>query len=131
MTLSDLITKLENADGPDREIDLEIYRLKIDPDAKWFGPKTAGHVTDPNAEDYCKPLPRYTESIDAAITSIPEGSEYYRAHINTVSLWCHAEVVYESESWTKDVDNFYSSHKSTAIALCIAALKAHEAREDK
>lgn len=101
--MTDLITRLESADGPSRELDAEI--------AVVCGIDIGRSKGDPNDHR----LPAYTASIDAALTLVPEGRHTEieiwtdgrgRAEFNGVGTTCGA--------WGR----------TPALALAAAALKA-------
>ena len=113
---SDLIERLEALSGPDREVDAEIalatgwMQIKTD----WFRPKSA------DIWHHKSELPRYTASIDAAMTLVSEG-------------WYPQIGKLSAESWQANMGqanrgngvNAYAA--ALAIALCIAALRARSA----
>lgn len=114
---ADLITRLESADGPSRELDADIARaigwecVVRDPEAQgkyvcWRKHYRSGEWIM---------LPRYTASIDAALTLVPEGWDWAIFHTNgglTIHAWCGDKI-----------DHFGDT---PALALCIAALRAHQ-----
>lgn len=98
----ELIERLEKATGPDRELDIAICaalgKTRLDP-----GFQTA---------------PAYTDSLDAALTLVPEGLGWIISrHDNGGAYW--AEVGDEPWQYTG---------ATPAIALCIPALKARSAQ---
>lgn len=131
MTPQELIAKLEAATGPERELDAAIYWAQ-------FG-KTSRPVADAESEtpfsDFYKrseangmppfdmAVPRYTASIEAAMSLVPEGylpdvasSRHEGNPFYLVSLWR-----------PMDRENPTIGHSNLAIALTIAALKARSA----
>ncbi len=113
---TDLIARLEAAEGPDRGLDAEIARLKGYEvhDKLWV------RVTsyDGHEKGALSPLPHYTASIDAALTLVPEGWGWSFGQTPTdEGVEYHAQV-----NWEPIV-----AGGTPAIALCIAALKAREA----
>lgn len=152
-SLSHLIERLERATGPDRETDLAI-QLAIEPDGDIAGlmqfrrgfdgkPGMAwdihhgGSVCFEKRDDGGRcfynggyPLPKYSSSIDAAMTLVPQSDDptwrwrivefqewnkgnsywFWRARI---SGWPNMRPVYEC-----------GEHPISPIALCIASLKA-------
>jgi len=79
-------------------------------------------------------IPRYTQSIDSALTLVPEG--FYVSHIGRelkyggwyVKIKREADYGIESD----DVPRWTSgAHQPVAIALCIAALKAQESTNEE
>lgn len=107
MTTEELIEALEKAEGPSRELDEEITRVAI-----WR-----------NKVDRSVPVdrPRYTASIDAALTLVPEQYDMISFRSDpSGSGWelgefTGGEYIKHSEGST---DGLW------AIALCIAALRA-------
>lgn len=97
---SDLITRLEAATGPSRELDAEIVRL-----------------INPQATRLTR-APFYTGSLDAALTLVPEG-RYVKMQINRrrTTAW----------AWVEFDDGETVACADPALALCIAALKARSA----
>lgn len=100
----DLIKRLENAQGPDRELDALIY-LETQPHETWNA--TLGF--------YESISPHYTASIDDALTLVPKGhgweiyhSEYDRATYDRATVGQWPAVL---------------GH-TPILALCIAALRA-------
>jgi len=132
--MKDLIERLEKATGPDGELDAAIW-LTVDR-------HTASRCYWNAAPGLPKPIPealplglgrnavisnspRYTTSIDAALTLVPEGMWWligagqmrpeeplYGAQIRKPGFSTGGQVVSDAE------------HNCMAIALCIAALKA-------
>lgn len=106
--MTDLIARLEAATEGNRELDVEIHQLR-------------GFITD-------TPAP-YTQSIDAALTLIPDGW--------TVSVMRFSD----GEGYVELSDNqgrflvkgdteIYQEAATPALAICIAALKARETPND-
>lgn len=123
-SLSDLIARLEKAQGPDRclDADIAVYRqreavkagggLALSIHASMASP---GLVED--SAGVWRSL-HYTSSIDAAMTLVPKGMEK-----DFTDLYGVARV---SVGINANPGPFYGTHEggSLAIALCIAALKA-------
>lgn len=136
--MKDLIERLENAMGPDREIDLATH-VAIYPDGdiaklmqfrRGFDHKEGmawdihhgGSVCFEKwtADGRCPynggyPLPAYTASFDAALTLVPEGW-----------IW---DVASSGAAWIMPPDDLegqlvVGGIENPVIALCIAALKA-------
>lgn len=104
MTL-DLLEQLLKSPGPDRELDNAIWAT----------------LDQPLPDDPVEWPPRYTASVDAAMTLIPDGHRWrcgYSKHVPHV-----AEVIdYQTHRGA-----FIGECDSTrAIALCIAALKSRK-----
>ena len=120
MTRDELIAALEAATGPSRELDWWVW---------WYGKSTEATAPNPRppGEEYIRDSleannsPRYTASIDAALTLVPKGW--------MVELWTAQPT--DTERWNSRVaayyhpnHKYYGENAYTAIALCIAALKA-------
>lgn len=110
MTLDELITALESATGPSREMDAEIAallsgdgRAKVAHDGWWL-----------NGECWPTKAPNYTTSIDAALTLVPEGASW------RIENW-KGEI--SAKVQIGDCVSYGGTHVA-ATALTIAALKA-------
>jgi len=142
-SLSDLIARLEKATGPDRQLDCEIaealghsivwkqanYTMEAFPAILWRKPHPYAGMKEP--------CPKWTSSIDAAMTLVPEGwrvnsgdfsVEGRFAWMLTLAGQPRTEWFARRRSMTDDYDGdpLYMSGrgKTLSIALCIAALKA-------
>jgi hypothetical protein len=131
MDRTDLIKRLEEAREGSRELDLDIA-LAIDLKASGGQPRWDS-VRDGVAQDgrgrftsdalgYVSQIPRYTRSVDAALTLVPEGHAW--------SVQFSAST--RGEAWLYPPDNiedrqFYAAAATAPLALCAAALKAREA----
>jgi len=121
MTAPDLLTRLEKATGPDRELDEALAEI-----AEW----------DPD-EHHGEDLPHYTASIDAALTLVPEGWQW---QISTRAPEPHAGRAYVHNGELQMTgagmarNPAYRAAETTAptpaIALCIAALRARIAEKE-
>lgn len=143
MTTAELIERLERAEAPSRELDAEIAALvHVDADGLDFEafPEPSGKVTIyfPSKVKQAYAAHRYTASIDAALTLVPEGwriagfAEYGHGMKWKGRIYCalvpsdlsHLPRTYAAHSAAA----VRFDHPATpAIALCIAALKAKEA----
>ena len=131
MTLSSLIERLEKAEGPDRELDADIAAAVLGGEIQWQTAMTgdALPVRKYPSKDHIRgfgrePVQRYTSSIDAALTFVPEGSQW------TIE----ADTAWVRQLSATDVDEFQGGFfcrggTCTAIAICIAALRAQAAIE--
>lgn len=107
--MTDLITRLQAAEGPSRELDTEIC------EAIGFVLGQLGHA------------PPFTTSIDAALTLVPEGWHWA---IYTEKGICGGKGARVNvggpertrRGWSKDLHEVYAA--TPALALCIAALRA-------
>lgn len=138
---AELIARLKKATGPDRELDVAICEATGNYSrrsySEWCGIQPKG--SRPTITDFlnARLSTRYTASIDAALTLVPEGDHYETAEWK----W----RVTEFQEWNNDNKNWWwqvrlsgwpnnqpkvveGNHKQPAIALCIAALKAREAQ---
>jgi hypothetical protein len=117
--IGELIERLEKLTGPDREIDADIAAT-VGAFKEKHGLPGGGWVS--KGEHYAVvPAPRYTESIDAAMTMLPEG---FRWGLKT----SRHRRGYFAETWTADgkVICGIGDAPTPAIALCIAILRAIE-----
>lgn len=119
--MTDLATRIEQTTGPDRELDQEI--------GVWFRNLTSERRVIAVAN-----CPRYTASLDAALTLVPEGwlwqvgayakgnvcnPAYYRAVLRQWRRMDDGEL-----EWPR----LAGVAATPALALCAAALRAREAK---
>ena len=110
MTQKDeLIAKLEAAAEGSRELDFEIEAVVLQP--------LSGKGLQP---------PRYTTSIDAALTLVPNGWHYQIIKWRCGLGRKKAIEVRLAESGAKYFDEPTAAANTPALALCIAALKARK-----
>lgn len=140
MTLSELIAALEAADGPSRGLDAEIFceltgrivhaALPVGYTMVDYGDVRRNELAAkaPYISNKRGPAPRYTSSIDAAVTLVPEGEEW--------AVICSRHKVgregfLTNVAWVglEQIDTAEPQGATPALALCIAALKAREAEE--
>ena len=118
-----LLADLAAASGPDRELDARVALC-----AGWKKPGHHGGYSEivgvrPGGRGFAA-VPRYTASIDAALTLVPEGWGWKAdcglgfGHSFTVGHVGVNKLFDRPEGWGKAA--------TPAIALCIAALKARE-----
>ena len=122
----DLIARLEKATGPDRGLDSHIYLFANG----GFKASYGRSVFSQNLEKWCDSgeinrvadnyeIPRYTASIDAALTLVPEGLDYVLRSLRD-----------RAEARVGGAKNEYrihgGQHPIPAIALCIAALRSRD-----
>ena len=120
---TDLIKQLEEATGPDRELDYHLH-CHANPSAPWMLTKD-GYLSEltPSGEHYRYiDSPWYTDSVDAALTLVPEGFCLYRIQYHD-----------QSDDWGVYIiklpnidDQWLGEHPSLPLAICIAALRAME-----
>ncbi len=107
VTLLALAERCEQAAGPDRELDFAIAA-------------GVGWPDSPNLHQHAR---RYTESLDAAVTLVPEGWTWARYHSGAVECGTlngpDESILFERGQGT-----------STARSLCAAALRARAAAHD-
>lgn len=128
-----LADRCEAAAGPDREMDASIFAA--------LNPTLFPHKTKPhffvNSEklrdtEYQSrntfAVPRFTASIDAALTLVPEGM---RDEIEITTLYQIARVTINMNHGP-DGGPFYGSNvcNSISLAICAAALRARAASTD-
>jgi hypothetical protein len=137
--MNDLIERLEKATGPSRALDGEIFRLidkrsgdrweLFDVDVDRIGVWYRECREEKGA--YISPA-FYTASIDAALTLVPNSHTVYLTRPNPEGTATTSELSYAcvappglgGQQHAKKRAHLTSFHKSFAIALCIAALKA-------
>lgn len=132
-SLSDLIARLEKATGPDRELDAEIFcainhGFVTHHAAPGFAIKDQFGIIEngnlarsPYISSNRRVSPRYTSSIDAAMTLVPS------THLHMVGNAGLSDGVkeYRADVWGLEPRSSHIGlHDCEAIALCIAALKA-------
>ena len=125
-SLSDLIARLEKATGPDRQLDCEIaealghsivwkqanYTMEAFPAILWRKPHPYAGMKEP--------CPKWTSSIDAAMTLVPEG--WNRRASETDKHWWWAELREGYETSYNRVE--IGQSPSLPVSICIAALRA-------
>lgn len=127
MTRSELIAALEKATEPSRGIDCKIYLAVVGlaqyEQLVWHGANPVIRYNPGPPDVAFHGIPRYTASIDAALTLVPEGMEWVVFGAGGADVW-HVG----NDATLHRIDETYAS--TPAIALCIAALKAMEATDD-
>lgn len=137
MSIEQLIERIEAADGPDRGIDVAIFKMLhpeyASDDWRLYG-SGLRHVYD-SSDARCTPPPEacppyYTASIDAAMKLAPEGSHCGMGYDSPPT----GETVGKAWAWVRckvngvweETDIDWRGHRppSMAPALCAAALKA-------
>lgn len=131
MTTAELIERLERAEAPSRELDAEIAALvHVDADGLDFEafPEPSGKVTIyfPSKVKQAYAAPRYTASMDAALTLVPVGWEWslYSAQSG---FRPQAQLETEAMRHREGFEPVSAFGATPAIALCIAALRVKEA----
>ena len=106
-TLTVLAERVDAATGPDRGIDLAIYRTHFDePDR--FGTTASGKVQSL--------VPAYTASLDAAMSLVPEGCWAEGSLASPAALEIHAPMTYDPLGQAQAA--------TPALALTAACLRA-------
>lgn len=131
MTIDELITRLETATGPDRELDAAIKYVHAAHLLAAGAP--AGDIrVATNGNLYDVPL-EYTGSLDAAIRLVPEGWKFSvttERHASFLPYSAYAEVM--DRDWPDPPAGYgvsYDGYAETpSLALCTAALKAIKAQ---
>lgn len=133
--LTALIERLEKAGGPSRELDAQIaYAVQLDRSDvhnrefvtvfERHGPEEMGRVAD------TWNIPKYTASIDAALTLVPEGwsktIDEYADGRGVARCWGKAAP---GEPFGRGPDTHHVEACTAPLALCIAALKARQTTE--
>lgn len=138
MTRKELIAALEASDGPSRRLDAEIAKdagwHRVEPrhakrsGGAWIAPEDFLGVMSSGAPildslhgtDMHKDVPRFTSSIDAALTLVPVGWIWRHAPNRYVKHTVSIAPSAEHGGYVAEVDS------NPAIAICIAALRAME-----
>ena len=109
--MTDLLSRLSAATGPSRELDAEIALANGWTHNIYDRPT----FKDPSGQPHALP-PRYTESIDAALTLMPEGCTW------EITTGFEARVWPNKTAWP----SCGGAESTPAIALVIAIHKAKE-----
>jgi hypothetical protein len=137
--LADLIERLKQATGPDRELD---RMIAVHPKTPSCGvakgtelhrvaeAEGCGSLDDNGVFHPIFVIPRYTESLDAAMTLVPEGWSWHLSggdlSVGGKPYACIAsnELSGGPEPWLEEREVEEATAATPAIALCIAALTA-------
>lgn len=116
--MTDLITRLQAAEGPSRELDAEIALMR-----GWTA--FSDYWLSPSGRQRQFHPPSFTSSIDAALTLVPEG---FGCTLHIPPRFDGAKNQHcVLERWD-DGDEISATNCATpALALCIAALRARGA----
>lgn len=111
--MTDLLDRLRAAGGPDRRLDIEIACFVSGLSVEHFN-EAISDGGDWSEEEW----PRYTASLDSAMTLVPEGME-----------WVVTSNGAKASMWDKNNHDIHEIRNSgevatPALALCIAALLA-------
>ncbi len=99
-----LAGRVEQANGPERELDFDIADAVLGP------------IKPPYRRGYCE---KYTASLDAAMTLVPQGQDWYVTSIRPLT-GRFAGAIYKGSEPSMD----YAEAATPALALCAAALRA-------
>ena len=127
MTYDELIAALEAASEGSRELEVEIG-IALDHKARGGSPNWQ---TLRDYIGYVHQIPRWTRSLDAAVSLIPDGLSWMVAMSHTDCAQ-HGAWVWDKERGYGTEDDFalMCDFAATApLAMCIAALKARRAME--
>lgn len=133
MTPTDLIARLEEATEGGRELDaaLEVVKRAWDAEKAGVAPEHAAqwrHLgTGWVGDDHTKYMaPRYSTSIDAALLLVP--GDWRLEHLGEQ---LHLPQMWECELHNRNEEQAIQGEAATpALAICIAALKARETKEN-
>ena len=115
--MQDLIKRLKALDGPCRECDAEIaYIMMMRPDYAKMKERGFQAVLG------CGGAQLFTASVDASLTTVPEGWEWYEGHVSRVGGDYQGQTHILRELARGYILKGF--HKLPEIAICIAALRA-------
>jgi len=121
MTTPDLLTRLEKATGPDRELDEDLAReLGWETVMQWNGLVWKS----PSGNTGYTP-PRFSSSIDEALSLVPEGAIKWSVSGGLDGMWGATVDMGVVGLICAD----FKGH-TPALALCIAALRARIAEKE-
>ena len=130
--ITDLITRMETATGPDLEIDVLIAEL-----VGFFSPTYKGTVSDIRSWSVCNTteiiaksksmdFPTYTGNLDTAITLLKNEYYWYISDASSSEKY-YAEITErEGDAYTFDALAY-----TPALAVCISILKAYRYKLNK
>lgn len=133
MTPDTLLSRLEKAEGPSRELDCRIHTWVLWRGEKMFADWDGVWLTWSKEDKFAgrsDHIPHYTSSIDAAMGLIPTRTAHTKRRdyqINTQNDDVHA-AVYRDSNWHHGVSR---GEGAGARAVTIASLKAHRARSER
>lgn len=120
--MKDLIERLEKATGPSRELDGALFEIATGK-SPYFNtvPYRAGGAPQRKMMS----VPAYTESIDAALTLVPEGWTVANIGQNdSKGWWAELRRGFQTSYDRVELSNIGLRELGPAIALCSAALRA-------
>jgi hypothetical protein len=109
-----LAERCEQAAGPDRELDCHIHALI---EGRNIRPERWSETV--RLHDHA--VPRYTASLDAAVTLVPEGHEWLRKNEICMTVY---RAPTDPKEWARHID---ARGATPTLALCAAALRARSA----
>lgn len=134
--LLDLAARCEAAEGPDRELDIAIWRSVL-ANEQQLALVEQGRTLHGDSEadfraDYMMDGKRFTASLDAALTLVPEGAgvrldRYWIANVDGPVWSCSISQGGVPENPRKVFETW--DHLTPALALCAAALTARQSQE--
>jgi len=124
MSLIEIIARLEAATEGSRELDAQISSARgIQCFVEFTDTELVHYILDRAVAQGKRELPRYTTSLDAALTLVPEGYDL-GALTRHEGKWLAATYSPKNPylGWASR-----GQHDNRVLALCIAALKARSA----
>lgn len=135
--LTDLIERLEKLEGPDAQVDADIL-MCIHPGSEWkpYRPRALTKwLYDVNGKEICygkEYVPRFTRSLEAALTLVPEGMRFgvsgTQSNVTPQPKKYHGWVMPQDSCLADDEFEGWSD-ATPAIALMIAIMKARASAE--
>lgn len=130
MTIDELITKLEAADGPSRELDAEI---KLAIAAFMISDGCSADAVEAVCGKLCDEPPPFMGSVDRALLAVPEGWEASSSgpsYNSRTGMTDQYFSLVRGQSQTDAPDpGGACHHQARATALVIAALRARKAKD--
>lgn len=127
MTTLDLAERCQQASGPDYFLDSAIHRFVVAPEHKRWTFDHMGDLDkcwlwgDPKIdEDWDKPAPAYTGSVDAAMQLVPDAERDFHLLRSSISMDMGRK------DWRCNIGGFRGKGAAItpALAICAAALRA-------
>lgn len=135
MTIDELITRPEIATEPDRRLDAAVHEVAVglrqyESISERNGDLVLRYYPGPPGPEY-RHLPRYTGSLDATASLVPDGHASIRRNCSSdeEEVYCNALVWRVSDPRDPEMVVHWANtdENAPALALCIAALKAIKA----